>query len=122
MDSLVLEHLRGHPNILQLVEGEQSLKIPVTGPNNLSWQISMAYFSTELAAGNLRHYIYSLPNPLDSLLLFREACKGVQRIHAQRVVHRDIKPDNCLLFPGRILKLSDFGTAKNCSEPPLLRG
>ncbi|MBL4886529.1 MAG: serine/threonine protein kinase [Planctomycetaceae bacterium] len=32
--------------------------------------------------------------------------------HSQKIIHCDIKPENMLLFPGQILKLTDFGIAK----------
>lgn len=32
--------------------------------------------------------------------------------HAHRVIHCDVKPDNIILFPGGILRLTDFGVAK----------
>lgn len=32
--------------------------------------------------------------------------------HHHRVIHCDIKPENCILFPGHHLRLADFGIAK----------
>ncbi|TNV84187.1 hypothetical protein FGO68_gene4901 [Halteria grandinella] len=41
-------------------------------------------------------------------------CLGLAEMHTQRLVHRDIKPDNILIV-GEVAKLGDFGTIKKMS-------
>ena len=43
---------------------------------------------------------------------FGELCRALAYVHAQGVVHRDIKLNNILLAPGRHVVLSDFGISK----------
>jgi [calcium/calmodulin-dependent protein kinase] kinase len=63
---------------------------------------------------------------------FRDLILGIEYLHAQGVVHRDIKPDNCLLTEDDVLKIVDFGvsemfekdqemlTAKSAGSPAFL--
>ncbi|KAK6584576.1 hypothetical protein PZA11_002800 [Diplocarpon coronariae] len=43
---------------------------------------------------------------------FRDLILGIEYLHAQGVVHRDIKPDNLLLTEDNILKIVDFGVSE----------
>lgn len=63
---------------------------------------------------------------------FRDLILGIEYLHAQGVVHRDIKPDNLLLTDDDVLKVVDFGvseifekhsemmTAKSAGSPAFL--
>lgn len=41
---------------------------------------------------------------------------AIAAVHAKRLIHRDIKPQN-ILVEGEILKLADFGLARSLTEP-----
>ena len=43
---------------------------------------------------------------------FRDLILGIEYLHAQGVVHRDIKPDNLLLTEDDMLKIVDFGVSE----------
>lgn len=63
---------------------------------------------------------------------FRDLILGMEYLHAQGIVHRDIKPDNCLVTNDDVLKVVDFGvsemfekhsdmvTAKSAGSPAFL--
>ena len=44
--------------------------------------------------------------------LSEQMLDAVAYAHSQKIIHCDIKPENMLLFPGGVLKLTDFGIAK----------
>jgi len=70
---------------------------------------------TELARSDLLDYI-QLNGALRETLcrrLFYDLASGVEYMHSINLVHRDIKSENCLIGHDGVLKLTDFGFARD---------
>ncbi len=98
-----------HPNIVQTHDVEQI----VVGDG---FTVCTVY---EFVVGpTLSKYLDDTPTPAfnESLRIGREISEGMAYAHEQGVVHRDLKPDNILLQDGRIIKIADFGLARDLDK------
>ena len=114
-----------HPNLVSLIE-------VLDDPNedSLYMVLEMCKKGVVMKVGvNERSDPYDTEN---CRCWFRDMILGIEYLHAQGVVHRDIKPDNCLLTGDDVLKIVDFGvsemfekqsdmlTAKSAGSPAFL--
>ena len=111
-ESDILKELRGQPNILPLIQERTNFEI-ILKSNGMEIPLPLMFYSSELANNSIKDYIYSIDSTyLTNIIFFRDICKAVQRIHSKDICHRDLKPGNFLVFGGRYVCLSDFGTAR----------
>lgn len=98
-----------HKNVLELVE--------VINDD----EKDKMYIVLEFAgAGSLQQLIDSHPDkrlPLFQVRsFFVQLIDGLEYIHNQGIIHRDIKPGNLMITPDGILKISDFGVAEELDK------
>lgn len=64
--------------------------------------------------GTLQHWLNRTDRvicPQEAIAIFRQAVRGVAHIHANFVIHRDLKPPNILISADGSVKIGDFGLA-----------
>ncbi|XP_056132216.1 cyclin-dependent kinase-like 5 isoform X2 [Lampris incognitus] len=77
------------------------------------------YLVFEYVEKNMLELLEELPNgvPLEKVRSYiYQLIKAIHWCHKNDIVHRDIKPENLLISSNDILKLCDFGFARNLSE------
>jgi len=97
-----------HPNITRVVgHGEDLVDHYLVMELATGWK---------LPDGTLALDAGELTKPLDDKVIvdmLKQACDGLEYIHSEGVIHRDIKPGNLLLFEEGQVKLADFGIARS---------
>lgn len=112
-ESDILKDLCGQRNILPLIQEKTDLNLTLETKEGLSFPLHLMFYSSELGRFNITNYIYNQKTDyLTNILFFREICKSVQRIHKNKIMHRDLKPGNFLVYNKKQVCLSDFGTAR----------
>lgn len=106
----LMQRLR-HPNLLEVLDAGQA--------STDAYFIVMPYAS----GGTLRQYLANLKaqgkqmSELEALQIAHCVANALEYIHAQGIVHRDVKPSNILFLSQRTsAKLSDFGVAIEVEE------
>lgn len=116
----ILLRLKKHPNIVNVehvICGEPFMNQEgALSPVRDGYKDDILHFVLECADTDLHNFIYSSLQLTDIKPMLVEALLGLEYMHANNVLHRDIKPGNLLLFfdvKNRnlppMVKLCDFG-------------
>lgn len=109
----LLQGFAGHPDIIQVVSPRIDFIETLTTATGFPVPVQFSCYALEMASTDVGTVIANSQWNADQLLVgFRAMCRGVQRLHSQRVVHRDVKPPNFLVMPDGSIRLSDLGTAR----------
>ena len=118
----ILDRLRDHPFMVQMlaiVFGDPfaSSGGKMSPVRQREYKDDKIHFIFEHAAYDLHHFIYDMDAPLAHIKwAVVQIMLGVEFLHAKKLIHRDLKPPNVLVFPqddgGVLFKICDFGLAK----------
>ncbi|KAL1561771.1 serine/threonine-protein kinase STY13-like [Salvia divinorum] len=115
-------HKLNHPNVTSFIGasmGVSQLKVPPKNPSegytNLPPRACCVVVEF-LSGGTLKSYLFKnrkkkLPFKV-VIQLALDLARGLSYLHAQRIVHRDVKAENMLIGAQRTLKIADFGVAR----------
>ncbi|KAA3613733.1 MAG: serine/threonine protein kinase [Calditrichaeota bacterium] len=90
-----------HPNVCTIFEFDE------TEDGKLF--ISMAYYEGEILAKKIRGKKLAISEAKDIAL---QIAAGLSQAHKKGIVHRDIKPANIIITTDNVVKILDFGIAK----------
>ena len=93
-----------HPNIVKLFD---------VGTDHGLIYFTMEYVPAE-TLGHMLEYKSFDESQISHLIV--EICSGLEVIHEKGIVHRDLKPDNILVTEDGIVKITDFGVAREESS------
>jgi serine/threonine protein kinase len=99
-----------HPHIVRMVDAD--------------WHDGQLFIVMELLADqDLGHLLRASPRGLPvrrAVELARQLAFGLSVVHQHGIVHRDLKPANLFVQPGDLLKIGDFGIARDSSTNSVL--
>ena len=109
----LLRELRGHPNILELLDA-----FPHKNRSGGGICLVFEFMDSDLAA--LAHDRRIVLGPGDVKRYIKSLLTALAACHDAGILHRDVKPDNVLLSKSGQVKLADFGLARGpraCGSP-----
>lgn len=98
------------------LEREARIASQLSHPNvvavrNADWNDGYFLIATDLAERNLAEYPGARRSARIALRVIRDAAAGLAHAHSRRVMHRDVKPENILIFADRHAAIADFGVS-----------
>ncbi|WP_026081077.1 protein kinase [Paenibacillus sp. PAMC 26794] len=119
----LLSELKGQSYVVDLLEVDCTLELDLSTSDRTVPPIILRFLPLERGSKDLCEYMESLDrDPLQSLRIFSELCRAVEGLHKQGISHRDLKPNNCVLFHDGSLKLIDFALSYREGSKVLSQG
>ncbi len=117
---ILAEHLGHNPSFVERFQREARAIARVNHPNilgvyDVGHQEGRHYMIMELVeGGSLAELLEKrgLVEPVEATEMILQAARGLECAANQNIIHRDVKPDNIMLTSGHVVKVADFGLAK----------
>ncbi|MCH2182939.1 MAG: serine/threonine protein kinase, partial [Mariniblastus sp.] len=118
---VLAEHFSHDPHFRNRFESEIKALIKLDHPNivrliSYGQEDSNLYFAMELVEGKNLFQLQRDGKRFDwreVLSISRDIAQGLRHAHDRGVIHRDLKPGNLLASQEELIKITDFGIAKN---------
>ncbi len=110
----ILSQLK-HPNIVNLIEVVVGRRTSASQPQKYSIYLVFEYLEHDLHGLIDKHISFDVPQ-IKCIML--QVLEGIQFLHQNHVMHRDIKGANILLDNKGHVKLADFGLSKKIGSDP----
>ena len=114
-----------HPHIVRVIELVSKIEFPISPPGENrdvtfvpKTQLSDVLVMEYAPHGDLFEYVVSHHRVTEDIArsFARQIASALEYLHNSGYVHGDIKLENILLFPGNVLKLTDFGFVRRWSS------
>src|SRR3990172_5901303 len=119
------EEFSRDPDRSARLEREAHMLAQMSHPNigyihDLKREGDLVYLVLELVSGvTLAHRLEEGALPLrEALALFRQIALALEGTHGRGIIHRDLKPENVKITSEGIVKVLDFGLAKEVIKSP----
>ncbi|XP_051200023.1 serine/threonine-protein kinase STY8 [Lolium perenne] len=102
--------------ILRRVNHENILKFYGTCTGRPKW---FGIVTEYMAGGNLYDFLHTQNDVLGLLVILKTAIqisKGMEYLHQNSIIHRDLKTANILIGQNQVVKIADFGVARLGSQ------
>jgi len=112
-DADLLERFRGEARVLARLNHPNVVALYAQGAHKGRSYMVMEYADGMTVDEFLIHHPCSVVALVD---LFRQALEGLAAAHQESIIHRDLKPQNIIIGDDLVLKIVDFGVAKDHAD------
>ncbi len=101
----------------EAIEVEARIACSLSHPNvvatrNADWIEGRFVMATELARRHVYDYVGAWRSGSVALRVIRDVAAGLAHAHGKRLMHRDVKPENVLIFADGRAAITDFGVSR----------
>ena len=115
---LELEYSIDHENIMKIYKAQIKCLDFSTYSISILMELAISDWNQEILKRSENNNYYE---EIELLSILKQLINGLLFLKNKNIAHRDIKPQNILIFPNNIFKLADLGEAKTIKDLASLR-